>query len=138
MDDTIRYLNTDLDLASAGDLTALAAALETRGVSALHVTRGDDGLWRATFETDEQHAEPESNIAAMIAAVEALAEPTRAAWARCTQREFNIGYDCGGRRSAFTQGLSSELLGRVAAAGASLWITLYPPASVSGPTDRRP
>ena len=131
MDDTIRYLNTDLDLTSAGDLTALAAAFEAQGMLPLHVARGGDGLWRATFETGEQHEEPEPNIAAMLAVVESLAEPLLAAWAGCTRREFDIGYDCGSTPWAFHQGLSGELLGRVAAAGASLRITLYPPETAS-------
>ena len=50
MDGTICYLNTDLDLTSSDDLTALAAVFESRGVFPLHVTRGEDGLWYATFE----------------------------------------------------------------------------------------
>lgn len=126
MDGTICYLNTDLDLTSCDDLTALTAVFEARGVFPLHVTRGEDGLWYATFETEDQHAEPEPNIAAMVAVVESLGEPHRAVWLGCTRREFNIGYDCGTRPWAFHQGLSSELLGRMAAVGASLRFTLYP------------
>ena len=120
------YLNTDLDLTSADDLTALAAALQAAGVFPLHVTRGEGGQWYATFETEEQHTEPEPNIAAMLAAVESLAPPLRSAWAGCPRREFNSGYDCGREPWAFNQGLSAGLLGRVAAAGASLRVTLYP------------
>jgi hypothetical protein len=126
MEGEITYLNTDLDLESADDLTALAAAFEVAGVRALHVTLGEDGLWYAMFETDEQHAEPESNITAMVRVVESLQEPLRSTWASCTRREFNIGYDCGADPWAFNQGLSCGLLGRMAAAGASLRITLYP------------
>ncbi len=126
MDHRIGYLNTDLDLTSAADLTALAAALESGGVPPLHVTRDDDGLWYATFETQEQHTEPGPNIAAMLAVVETLSPSLRAAGTGCTRREFNIGYDCGEEPWAFNQGLSAELLGRMAAAGASLRITLYP------------
>lgn len=126
MDNTICYLNADLDLTSANELTALASAFETGGMSPLHVTRGDDGAWHATFETDEQHAEPEPNIAAMLAVVEALAGPLRAVWDGCTRREFNIGYDCGAEPWAFNQGLSVALLGRMVAAGASLRVTIYP------------
>jgi hypothetical protein len=120
------YLNTDLDLTSAEDLTALAAALEAAGIRPLHVTQVDDGLWCACFETDEQHTEPESNIAAMLAAVEALALTLQSVWAGCARRDFIIGYDCGWEPWAFNHGLSSGLLGRMAAAGASLRITLYP------------
>ena len=127
MDDTIRYLNTDLDITSSEDPTALVAAFEAKGVFPLNVTRGEDGLWYATFETDEQHVEPEPNIDSMMEVIESLPEQLRTVWADCTQREFNIGYDCGDKPWAFNQGLSSHLLGRMAAAGASLQITLYPP-----------
>jgi hypothetical protein len=129
VDDTIRYLNTDLDLTSADDLTALAAVFEAQRLPHLDVTRRADGLWHARFETGEQHEEPEPNITAMIAVVDSLAESLRAVWTGCTLREFNIGYDCGGMPRAFDQGLSTGLLARIAAAGASLRITLYPPPS---------
>ena len=123
---SITYLNTDLDLVSANDLTALGAAFKAAGVRPLHVTPVDDKGWYACFETDEQHTEPEPNIAAMLAVVESLSPPLRSAWAGCSKREFNIGYDCGLEPWSFNQGLSAELLGRMAAAGACLRVTLYP------------
>ncbi|MCE9545176.1 MAG: hypothetical protein K8T25_06630 [Planctomycetia bacterium] len=127
MDDTIFYLNNDLDLVSAEDLTVLAAAIESAGIPVLNaVTLGDNGLWYASFETNEQYAEPEPNIAAMLAAIEALPQAVRTAWDRCREREFNIGYDCGSKPWAFNQGLSTTLLARISAAGASLRLTLYP------------
>jgi hypothetical protein len=122
----ISYLNTDLDLTSADDLKPLGAALEAGGVRPLHVTHGEDGLWYACFETDEQYDEPEPNIAAMIAVIEALAAPLRSAWDACSRREFNLGYDCGLEPWAFNQGMSPELLRRMASIGASLRLTLYP------------
>lgn len=126
MDGTISYLNTDLDLISSDELTALAAFFESRGVFPLYVMHRDDGLWYATFEAQNQYTEPEPNIAAMVAVVESLAEPHRSIWLGCTRREFNIGYDCGAEPWAFNQELSSGLLGRIAAVGASLRVTLYP------------
>jgi hypothetical protein len=126
VDGVIGYLNTDLDLTSADDLTALAAAFEAGGVPPLHVTRGDDGRWYATFETAAHYSEPEPNIAAILAVVEALDLPLRSVWAGCSQREFNIGYACGLEPWAFNQGLSAGILGHMAAAGASLRVTLYP------------
>lgn len=95
MDGVITYLNTDLDLTSSSDLTALGAAFEAAGVFSLHVTQGEDGLWYACFETAEQHNEPEPNIAAMLVVIESLAPPLQSVWAGCSRREFNIGYDCG-------------------------------------------
>ncbi len=126
MDGKICYLNTDLDLTPSEDLTELAGAFEAAGVPPLYVTHGEDGLWYATFETDEQHNEPESSIAAMIAVAEALQEPLQSVWSRCSRREFNIGFDCGGEPWGFNHGLSSGLLGRVAAVGASLRVALSP------------
>jgi len=64
----------------------------------------------------------------MMVVIESLGEPLRTVWSGYSRREFNIGYDCGSKPWAFNQGLSSQLLGRMAAVGASLRITLYPPA----------
>jgi hypothetical protein len=120
------YLNTDLDLTSAEDLGLLAGAFDASGVFPLHVTRGDDALWYATFEVLGEHAEPEPSIEVMLSVVESLPGPLRSVWNSCTRREFNVGYDCGAEPWAFNQGLSAALLGRMAAVGASLRITLYP------------
>ena len=126
MDNTICYLNTDLDLTSTEDLAALAAAFDVGGAPSLHVTCEAEAHWHATFETTVQFVAPEPNIAAMLAIVESLAPPLRSMWDGCSRREFNIGYDCGDEPWAFNQGLSVDLLRRMAAAGASLRVTLYP------------
>jgi hypothetical protein len=88
--------------------------------------RGNDAHWYATFETREQHSEPEPNIAEMLTVVESLNPALQSVWSGCSRREFNIGYDCGQEPWAFNQGLSAQLLVRIAAAGASLRGTLYP------------
>ena len=126
VDHTICYLNTDLDLRSGVDLTELIGAFETAGVFSLYGATGEEGDWHASFETQKQHTEPESNIAEMLNVVESLSSPLRAVWDRCELREFNIGYDCGDEPWAFNQGLSPALLGRMSAAGAALRITIYP------------
>ena len=126
VDNIISYLNTDLDLASAEDLHPLVDALQSAALFALSVTLGQDGRWYATLETEADHAEPETNIDSMLAAIEALDVVNRKRWDECTLREFNIGYDCGAEPWAFNQGLSPNLLGRMAAARAALRITLYP------------
>lgn len=139
MNSPITYVNTDLDLTSARDLTALVAAFESGGMFALHVTHRDDGLWYATLETEEQHTDPEPNVAVIVAVAESLAGHLRSDWDGCTQRELNIGYDCGTHPWGFHQGLSPALLGRIAAVGASLRITLYPEEGRgTPPSDTRP
>ena len=126
MDNTICYLNTDLYLISSDDLTPLAEIFKARGIFSLQLARGEDGLWYANFEWNDEHGPPESAIADMIAVVESFGDLERRIWSGCTRCEFDIGYDCGDKPWAFNQGLSTQLLGRMAAAGASLRITLYP------------
>lgn len=132
MDNTITYLNTDLVLIGPDDLTELAQALEAGGVPPLYDPQSSDGKWYANFETEEQHSEPDSNISQMLSVIESLAQPLLDVWRHCTLREFNIGYDCGAEPWAFNHGLSTELLQRLGAVGASLRITLYPDRDAGG------
>jgi len=83
VDGTIQYLNTDLDLTSTDDLTTLAAAFEAAGLIVLDVS-ARDALWYATLEVDADYGEPESAIDAMLAVVNALDEPLREVWRKCT------------------------------------------------------
>lgn len=135
-DGTTSYVTTDLCLFSAEDLTALAAALEARGLDvrqrALWVDKteyfriaGPQWYWRFQAGGEGPYDDPEPEIAAMLAAVEALDPPARAAWAGCSQRVFDVAYDCGTRPFAVRHDLSAGTLARLAAAGGSLRITLY-------------
>lgn len=126
MNSPISYLNTDLDLISQVDLKDLASQLESLGVSPIHVELKDDGRWLAIFETEHQHTEPEANVAEILTAVESLPDLLRTVWVQCDLRDINIGYACGEEPWAFNQGLSPQILGRMAAVHASLRITLYP------------
>jgi hypothetical protein len=126
----IHYLNTDLDIAAADDLTLLTAALQARGVSPLHVGQSENGEYTATLETDEPFEEPEANLLALLEVIEALHGLERVAWDVCTDRTFDIGYRCGSQPKwpgCFQQELSSQTLRRIADVGASLRLTLYPP-----------
>lgn len=132
----IHYLNTDLDLVAEHDLAALATALDSRGVFPLHVTQGDNRMWYARLETEEQYTQPEPNIIALLSVIESLDDRTLELLSACTSREFNIGYDCGDEPWAFNNQLTSETLARMAALGISLRITLYPAeASTSNPSE---
>jgi hypothetical protein len=126
MDGRTRYLNTDLDLVSAEDLTPLAAALAKKKWSVLHAEQHSDGLWRAGFETWQgSHKAPQATIAAMLKVIEALPKPLKAIWNGCSKRDFNIGFDGGTQPHAFEQTLLPQLLARIAALGASVTITIY-------------
>lgn len=121
----IAYLNTDLDLVAPCDLTPLLTAIETHPVRALSSQYAASGY--ATLETNRCYKQPETSISTLLTAIEALGRKERAIWRSCRLREFNIGYDCGSEPWAFNQGLSNQTLARIAAVGATLRWTLYPP-----------
>jgi hypothetical protein len=121
---TIQYLNTDLDLVCDVDLAMLAAEMESRGLVAV-LRAGNDGLFYVTCE-DNSDTEPEPNIKRLLDAVESLSDSAGELWARCSKREFDVGYDCGDEPWAFNQALSNDVLRRMADCGASFRITLYP------------
>ena len=140
MENTIHYLNTDLEMIGNSDLTELAHAFELAGAVSTGVTQGEDGRCYAMFEVCNQYAEPDPNISHFLDIIESLGEPLRRIWMCCSKREFDIGYDCGEKPWGFNQALSAELLRRIANAGASLRITLYPdiPDHVNAISDDSP
>lgn len=120
----IHYLNTDLDLVCDADLSPIVECFNTFDLYP-HLTEGGDGRWYVMCE-DMNDTTPEPNIVKLLDAIEALSDTTRDLWDRCTKREFNIGYDCGDEPWAFNQGLSNDVLRRMADCGATFRITLYP------------
>jgi hypothetical protein len=62
----------------------------------------------------------------MLDAIEAIEGVAKDLWEECSQREFNIGFDCGDEPWAFNHGLTNATLKRLVGVGASLRITLYP------------
>jgi len=137
MDVITRYRVTDLVLHSAEDLTALAAALEAQGLRvsqrALQIAETSrewfriaetDRMWVFQLDCEVHCDDLEPDIAAFLAAVEALDPPERAAWAGCSQRIFDPCYDCGTKPFLVRHDLSAGTLARLAAAGGSLRLTL--------------
>jgi len=55
-------IKADLVLASNSDLLPLADLLESKGMWALQCKKRGDELWKAIFETEFQHDEPEANV----------------------------------------------------------------------------
>lgn len=133
-----RYRVTDLVLHSADDLTALAAALEACGMRvsqrALRIAdesrehfriAATDRMWVFQANCELQCDDPEPELAVMLSAIETLDPSTRAAWDGCSQRIFDVAYDCGTMPFSVRHDLSAGMLARLAAAGGALRITLY-------------
>jgi hypothetical protein len=125
----ISYLNTDLELRASTEISPLLNFLESQGISALYVDRDEREIWVASLETDQAFTDPATNITAMLKVIEQLEGNLLELWRSLTCREFNIGYCCGDKPSAFSQAVPSDILDRVAQLGAGLRITLYPSES---------
>jgi hypothetical protein len=132
----ICYLTADLDVWVGRDIGPLVEAMASCGVRSHHPPHAQDGQSFAMFGTITTHTAPEANLSEMLAAIESLSGDAAALWAECSLREFNIGYDCGDKPWAYNDGFSNALLRRMAAAGTTLRITLYPPEAAS--EKRRP
>jgi len=121
-----RYLNTDLDLEAADDLSPLSEELARRRWVILHSGQHDDGIWRASFEhLWNSEAGPEEAIAAMGDVLEHLPDHLKSVWTMCQKRDFNIGIQAEREPHAYAQMMSNELLVRIASVGASISITVY-------------
>ena len=121
---TIRYLNTDLELVAATDLTPLAEELVGKGLFQLNLLLHDE-QWHASFETVESFDEPEENVLAFLSVIESLSSTSRSLWSACSVRTFNIGYECGDEPFSQECQVAVPVLARIVAVDASLRITLY-------------
>jgi hypothetical protein len=120
----VQYLNTDLVLESAGDLTPIVEAFGD-DVVVLH-SGVAKGIHRAAFEIAGSHAGPNEDIKYFVALVEALPPNARALWEGCYSRVFDLGYSSGNETPSHTSELRSNTIQAMAALNASVAITIYP------------
>lgn len=127
------FLNVDLDIESATDLTGLAAELE-KGAVILHAGstgRGKNMLSVVRLESLDLGAVhgPDAVIHDLCGVIEALSPAGRALWYSATVRQFDVGYDAqptsGHPAARFV--LRPDTIGRIARLGATLAVTVYPP-----------
>jgi hypothetical protein len=116
------FLNVDLDLRSAVDLTELARALEPDALT-LMCGPVDDG-YRASFEIAGHATDAASTVRRLVALVNALPPRARGLWDQAT-RDFSIGLRAGSQPSTFELGLPPDVVQLVAALGASLSVAIY-------------
>jgi hypothetical protein len=125
------FLNVDLDVWSATDLTGLAAELESVCVI-LHAGttgRGKSLLSVVVLESldcDTAHG-PDPVIHDLCGVIEALSPAGLALWYSATVRQFDVGYDAQPGHPAARFVLRPDTIGRVARLGATLAVTVYPP-----------
>jgi hypothetical protein len=118
------FLNVDLDVWSAKDLSQLAAAFEP-GAFALHFGPADAGL-RMTLELARDPVDPESAIRAFLALVARLPSSAREEWDAASRRDFSIGVEVNAGGPPADVHIEPAILRDVSAVGAGISFVAYP------------
>jgi hypothetical protein len=135
LDSHTHYLNADLELLCAADLTPIASFFSQQEISQLHFSflekhsEQHPRLCFATFEANDSFETPAETIEVLLSAIASLPSDLESLWRQCEQRILDIGYQCGSEPWAFNQSLPNDMLARIAAAGLTLRLTLYPMAT---------
>jgi hypothetical protein len=114
------FLNVDLDLEFAGDISELLHAL---GDNIVTVFRDEPG--KSTLELNGQPASPEDAIRQFASLLEKLPPPARAAWDGCSLRSMNIGLQAGHEPHSAAFRLPVEVLAVLAKVRAEVVFTVY-------------
>jgi len=128
------FLNVDVDLQSATDLSPFIQALGKR-IVCTHSGRSGRRYW-VRFVLSRQPKSPNDAIRALARLVDSLPPGHRRHWSRATHREFDIGVEGRGDQHTVESVLDLETLKCVTRLGASLRLTAYPPSEDEG-TNRK-
>ncbi len=121
------FLNLDLELESDRDLAPLAEHLSGQ-VFVLYCGNCDDGF-RLSIEPVIASAlsqDPSACTEHFLRLVATLPPELLSLWRGCMSRVFDYGFDGGLEANPFKTILSSSQLGRIAALGADIRVTVYP------------
>ena len=119
-----RFLNVDLDIASATKLDALAAAMGRR-VIVLHSGRvSKTKRHLLILEGSGEHGSPDATIHALCKVVQGLSPTARRIW-DAARKEFNVGYELRSSERYSFFSLRPDTLERIARLGAKLVVTYY-------------
>ena len=122
----ITYRTTDLEILGTFDLTPIADQMVQQGLVSYHIEPWQGGSSFARFNSARSFSNPDSDIAEMLTAIEALDQHAKSLWSTCNERNFDIAYDCGDGPWAFNQQLLPSTLARIATVQAGIVITIYP------------
>lgn len=127
----LKYLNTDLDIETAEDLSPLVPVFEETCI-VLHAEAMQDGRWMIRVEADrlgeseEAIANPERDIELLLEVLRNFDTESKKMLRHAALFDFNIGWESGKELPPSSFRLSTELLGKISEIGATLTITIYP------------
>jgi hypothetical protein len=119
----VRYLNTDLEIESKGDLSKIVTEF---GEDVLVLHHGEiRGYQHASFEIAGSRSGADETINSLCELVEQLPQEVREIWNECCSRVFDVGYESGTSPN-FRSEIRASTIQRVAEIGAGIVITIYP------------
>jgi hypothetical protein len=122
-----RYLNVDLVVSSKEELTPI---VESFGKDVVALFNGEWAEhYRAVFEIAGSHAAANEDIGYFCSLIEGLEGKALELWQSAYSREFDVGFESGSQGERAYVSVQSAVVKRVAEAGASISITLYPGSS---------
>ncbi len=123
----IKYLNTDLELESAHDLSLIVKKLHAEGCVILYDGKLDE-LNFATFEVSLQSTNPDDTVGKFVKHIDSLPAEARTAFDNCCSRVVDIAFESGDEPSSFSSVLALGTIIELSRLGISVSITIYPPS----------
>jgi len=124
MMEKVGYLNIDLLITSKEKLTPI---IEQFGEDVVVLYDGEWGShYRASFEIAGSHAAANEDILYFCSLIKGLTGEAKIQWENALSKEFDIGFESGAAPESYSTDIKSQVVAAVAAAGASLTITIYP------------
>ena len=121
----IHFLNVDLEIESYQNLQPI---VDDFGDNVLILYCGEaHGHYRATFELANRDADADSIISHFCLLIESLGKEAKTLWGKAFIRVFDVGYESGLEPRSYSSEIRAETVERVAAIGASIRVTIYPP-----------
>ncbi|WP_163834402.1 hypothetical protein [Spartinivicinus ruber] len=118
----ICFLNIDLDIESAEDLTPIIQEWEDRVIVFQHEKIGD--VYHGSFETSCNKLE--EIIEEYYTLVMGLTRKSKHIWDHAISRKFDFGYESGNKPNYFQSHISAQHVSKLTDIGGSIVITIYP------------
>ncbi len=122
------FLNVDLDITSAADLTPLASAVEAAGAIVLTCHRAPDGSFCMLVEVGEDTHSMADTIDRLIDLVDTLDTVPRRLFDEADSRTFNVGIEAGQQPEVHVEQLEPAQVAAIGRLHAGVAVTLYPPS----------
>lgn len=118
-----RYVATDLEFDSAGDLSHIVDELGER--VAVHLNQWVEDVYRVALGMAGCDKCPEEDVAHYCSLLENLSDNAMVSWGQCTRRVVDVAFESGSEPKCRTYQLPAELVRRLSHLGLSVSVTIY-------------